>query len=239
MFTSQRRVVDEIMDGPDVEPSAHAEALAGLRRINAASKAAAHMARPIIQLAGNQKLNRLTLLDVACGGADVSVGIANRARNAGITIDLTLLDRSQTALKLATTTAQTAGVAVETIHADLLGDWNLPAFDLVICSLFLHHLPGPDQVVDLLSRIQTIARRLVVISDLRRCSSGLAAAWIGSRVLSRSPIVHFDAPASVRAAWTLQELTDFALRAGMKDVKIERCWPWRMLLTWEATEGPQ
>jgi hypothetical protein len=74
-----------------------------------------------------------------------------------------------------------------------------------------------------------------VISDLRRCSAGLIAAWIGSRVLSRSPIVHFDAPASVRAAWTLAELAEFASRARMRNVKVQRSWPWRMLLTWDAT----
>jgi hypothetical protein len=82
--------------------------------------------------------------------------------------------------------------------------------------------------------MRSIARRLVVISDLRRCRTGVAAAWIGGRVLSRSPIVHFDAPASVRAAWTAVELADFSARAGMKRANIQRCWPWRLLLTWQA-----
>jgi 2-polyprenyl-3-methyl-5-hydroxy-6-metoxy-1,4-benzoquinol methylase len=234
MFTSQRRVVEEIMDGPNVEPSAHAEALAGLRRINAASKAAARMSIPIIRMARREKLDRFSTLDVACGGGDVSVGIANILSEAGIGVDLTLLDRSETALKLASETARAAGISAKTVRADLLDDWNPSSFDVVTCSLFLHHLLEADQVVKLLMRMRTIARRLVVISDLRRCDMGFAAAWIGSRVLSRSPIVHYDGPASVRAAWTVPELTDFALRAGMKDARIERCWPWRMLLIWDA-----
>ena len=63
--------------------------------------------------------------------------------------------------------------------------------------------------------MRTISRRMVVISDLRRCRLGWLTAWAGSRILSRSGIVHHDAPVSVRAAWTVQELCGFAARAQM------------------------
>jgi hypothetical protein len=32
----------------------------------------------------------------------------------------------------------------------------------------------------------------------------------------------------------MPELTGFAKGAEMKDARIERCWPWRMLLIWQA-----
>ena len=51
MLTKPRYITAEIMDGPNVDPSAHAEALEGLRRINTASKTALIMADPIIALA--------------------------------------------------------------------------------------------------------------------------------------------------------------------------------------------
>jgi 2-polyprenyl-3-methyl-5-hydroxy-6-metoxy-1,4-benzoquinol methylase len=234
MLTNQRHITAEIMDGPNVEAEAHALALKGLRRINAASKAAAQMARPIVDHTRREKLNRLSMLDIACGGGDVPVNVALLARQAGIEIDLTLLDRSATALKLAAAAADRAGIACRCVQADLTDRWNDSDFDVVTCSLFLHHLSEPAQVVELLNQMRTISRRMVVISDLRRCRMGLLTAWVGSRVLSRSGIVHHDAPASVRAAWTIRELTDFAARADMKDARIERCWPWRMLLIWQA-----
>jgi 2-polyprenyl-3-methyl-5-hydroxy-6-metoxy-1,4-benzoquinol methylase len=234
MLSLQRRVVDEIMDGPNVPPSDHARALAGLRRINAVSNAAAQMAKPVIRFAREQKLTHLTMLDIACGGGDVPVAIAKAAAQSGLTIKLTLLDRSETALKLASATAHAGGISAETIQANLLDTAILPSFDVVTCSLFLHHIAQADAVIDLLARIRTIARRLVVISDLRRCRTGLLAAWIGGRIFSRSPIVHFDAPASVRAAWTIAELANFAARARMDGAKIESCRPWRILLTYQA-----
>jgi 2-polyprenyl-3-methyl-5-hydroxy-6-metoxy-1,4-benzoquinol methylase len=234
MLTNQRYITEEIMDGPNVEATAHALALEGLRRINAASKAAARMARPIVDYARRENLTRLSMLDIACGGGDVPASVALLARQAGIEIDLTLLDRSATALKLAAAAADRAGIACRCVQADLMDRWNDSAFDVVTCSLFLHHVSEPGKVVELLDRMRTISRRMVVISDLRRCRMGLLTAWAGSRILSRSGIVHHDAPASVRAAWTIRELTGFAARAEMKDARIERCWPWRMLLIWQA-----
>src|SRR5579872_4938956 len=143
MLVNERSITAEIMDGPDVDPAAHAEALAGLRRINAASKAAARMARPIIQLARREKLNRLSMLDIACGGGDVPVGVVLAACEAGIEIDLTLLDRSDTALKLAAGAAGRVGISCQCVQADLMDDWNKSNFDVVTCSLFLHHVPEP------------------------------------------------------------------------------------------------
>ena len=80
--------------------------LEGLRRINEASKAAAQMAGPIVDHARRNNLARLSMLDIACGGGDVPVGIASLARQAGIEVDLTLLDRSATALALAAAAAE-------------------------------------------------------------------------------------------------------------------------------------
>ncbi len=66
---------------------------------------------------------------------------------------------------------------------------------------------------------------------------GLAAAWLGCRLLSRSPIVHFDGPASVRAAWTIEELQSFAVAAQMDGAVVRACAPWRMLLVWKRPIG--
>ena len=42
--------------------------------------------------------------------------------------------------------------------------------------------------------------------------------------------VHFDAPQSVRAAYTSKELADHARRAGFAAFEVERCWPCRLRL---------
>jgi 2-polyprenyl-3-methyl-5-hydroxy-6-metoxy-1,4-benzoquinol methylase len=237
MLTGARWVVAEIMDGPEVDAADHALALKGLRRINEASKSSRRIAEPIIAMARRRNLKKLSMLDIACGGGDVPVGVVLAVREAGIEIDLTLLDRSQTALEIAAETAKRAGIVGRCVTGELPGNWAQSDFDVVTCSLFLHHLPSPGAVVTLLGQMKNISRRLVVISDLRRCFMGLMVAWAGSRILSRSAIVHYDAPASVRAAWTLAEMRQMAADANVPEARIEQSWPWRMLLTWEAKEG--
>jgi hypothetical protein len=65
-----------------------------------------------------------------------------------------------------------------------------------------------------------------------RCRAGWLAAWAGTRLLTRSPVVHFDGPQSVRAAWTESELRQLARDAGLAEDQtcLERAWPFRMTL---------
>jgi 2-polyprenyl-3-methyl-5-hydroxy-6-metoxy-1,4-benzoquinol methylase len=234
-LTNHRHVVPEIMDRPDLPEAEHAGALEGLRRINQASKTAERIVEPIVAQARRDRIERISMLDVACGGGDVPIHVALLARTMGIGIDLTLLDRSATALHNAAAAAEWAGVPCRCVQADLLSQWPELSFDVVTCSLFLHHIPRPDQVVDFLKNLRRTARRGVIVSDLRRSRIGWLIAWVGSRVLSRSPIVHHDGPASVRAAWTMRELAKFAADARMTGAMFRRSFPWRMLLVWDAT----
>lgn len=238
LLTNHRRIVPEIMDRADVEPSAHLSALEGLRRINVASKAATQMAGPIIAGAKRDGLQKISMLDIACGGADVPIEVATLAKAAGIDVELILLDKSAVALKTAAEAAGRAGIAHECVQADLSAGWPALSADVVTCSLFLHHLPRPRDVVDFLASARRIARRQIVISDLRRSRIGWLIAWVGGRILSPSKIVHHDGPVSVRAAWTMHELRQFASAAEMKNFRIQRSFPWRMLLIWEAGDRP-
>jgi 2-polyprenyl-3-methyl-5-hydroxy-6-metoxy-1,4-benzoquinol methylase len=210
--TNQRTVTVEIMDSPDVEKGEHLQALAGLKRINFISRTAHKVLPPIYELARREKLDRISLLDIACGGGDVPIGVAIGLQRRGIGVDLTLLDRSATAVLM----------ALPPIRADVVTN-----------SLFLHHLRDPEEVLLLLRRMSEMADRMVVISDLVRTRTGLVGAWVACRLLSRSRIVHHDGPASVRAAWTAEEMEQLARRAGLTGARIISCAPWRMLLIWE------
>ncbi len=114
---------------------------------------------------------------------------------------------------------------------DALNDPLPEGFDVVTCSLFLHHL-SEEQAVRLLRKMADAARSTILVNDLSRSRLGYALAWTGCRLLSRSPIVHHDGPASVRAAFNLAEARDLAERAGLERVSLSRRWPRRFLLSW-------
>ena len=87
----------EMMDEPGLDAAAHEKALAGLRRLNAAARAATGLARPIWEIARKRKLAAVSILDVACGGGDVPAAVAAALRSADVKAELTLTDRSQKA----------------------------------------------------------------------------------------------------------------------------------------------
>jgi 2-polyprenyl-3-methyl-5-hydroxy-6-metoxy-1,4-benzoquinol methylase len=222
------------MDAPDVEPAAHRDALAGLRRINKASGTVARIAGPILAWARRAGRHRLAMLDVACGGGDVPVGVAQQLHVAGIDIELTLMDRSTTALDEAMAQARNAGLQAASARGEAPAGLPSDEFDVITNSLFLHHLTAREVVETLVAmKLRLRPGGLLVISDLRRSVIGYLLAWAGCRVLSRSHLVRHDGPVSVEAAWTCAELLAMAGEAGLDGVRVERAWPWRMRLLWE------
>jgi 2-polyprenyl-3-methyl-5-hydroxy-6-metoxy-1,4-benzoquinol methylase len=104
-------------------------------------------------------------------------------------------------------------------------------YDVVMCSLFLHHL-DEENAVALLSKMAAAARKLVVVNDLRRSAVGYLLAWLGCRILTRSPVVHVDGPRSVQAAFSLDEMRGVARRSGLESAVLQSRWPCRLLLQW-------
>jgi len=225
-----RRREPELMDQPDLAPPAHDSALAGLARINRWSAADAALRGPVLALA-RQRPTPLTLLDVACGGGDVPIALQLAARREGLALDVTAIDRSPQAVEHARAAAERRGADLTVAVRDACDGRPLPPADVVTCSLFLHHLDA-DAAIALLTAMGAAARRLLLVTDLRRTVSGLLLALAVPRLLSRSPVVHADAPASARAAWSPTELAELAARAGLAGARVRRRFPQRMLLTW-------
>jgi 2-polyprenyl-3-methyl-5-hydroxy-6-metoxy-1,4-benzoquinol methylase len=237
LLTNHRTVTPEIMDRPDICTDDHLNALKGLQKINEVSNTAASIFKPIEVLARHDNLKKISLLDIACGGADVPIAVATLARSAGIEIHLTLLDRSPTALREAEESARRANIPCRTIQFDVSEPWPDLKADIVTSSLFLHHLADPAHVIDFLAKARAIAQKQIAISDLRRSRIGYLIAWFGGRILSRSKIVHHDGPVSVRAAWTIAEMKKFTHDAKLIGAKIQPSFPWRILLTWEPPKN--
>lgn len=222
-----RRRQPEVMDRPDLDADLHRDALAGLARVNRLSLAGRRIWRRLAPVVGDGS----AVIDMACGGGDVTVALGRQAARSGLSLDLEGLDVSPVAVEAARARAAAAGIAARFRVADVL-QGPLPATDVIVCSLFLHHLSEED-AVELLCRAGRAARRRVVIEDLRRCRFGSLLAATVPRLLSRSPVVHVDAVRSARAAFTPAEVRGLLRRAGIGDVRVRECWPARMQLVWD------
>ena len=239
--TSGRRLVPEIMDDPGLDPGLHRAALAGLGRINRISRSAAILWPAIRRAAASRGAGSgagdggpLRVLDLACGGGDVLIGLERRARAEKIAVRWTGMDMSATAVDYARRQAEAAESEIAWRRGDAFGDWPVDGFDLVMNSLFMHHLDR-TQAVGVL-RQMAAAGSTVLINDLRRGGVAYAVSVVGTRLLSRSRVVHVDGPRSVRAAWSVREMQELAEEAGLLGARVVRRFPWRMLLEWSADD---
>jgi SAM-dependent methyltransferase len=234
-FLSQRRRRPEIMDQPGLDPGRHAGALQGLARINWLSGSAGILRRALLHLARDLPSPHLRILDVASGAGDVPVRLARTTRKRGLHWQFDACDISPTAVAFAQEKTRKAGAAVRFFVHDALRDPLPDGYDAVVCSLFLHHLDESD-AVSLLRRLAGLdgggQPRLVLVNDLARGPVGWAMAFAGTRLLTRSNVVHVDGPRSVEGAFTPMEALELARRAGLANATVERRWPFRWLLTW-------
>jgi 2-polyprenyl-3-methyl-5-hydroxy-6-metoxy-1,4-benzoquinol methylase len=226
-----RDLQPELMDDPALEAGAHERALRALSRLNRASGAARALWREVREVAGAPGHPPVRLLDVATGSGDVPVGLACRARREGVALSVSGVDVSERAVAAARRRAAAEGVEAEFLRLDALNEPLPGEYDLVTCSLFMHHLERAAAVA-LLYKMRCAAKRMVLVSDLRRSRGSYALAWIGGR-LAGSRVARADALLSVRAAWTMEEFAEMAAEAGLEGARIEPRWPARFLLVWE------
>ena len=227
----------ELMDAPDLAPVRHVQALGALARVNRVSGVASRIWREVTNLSRENSDRRrdqpMRVLDVACGGGDVMVDLARRARSAGLPLVAHGCDVSPVALEHARGQADRWGVAADFLKRDVLAEGLPGGYDLVCSSLFHHHLSDRD-AVDLLKDMAD-AGQCVLVQDLLRGSVGYMLAWSGLRLLSRSEVARVDGPRSVRAAFSLPEVRAMAAEAGLLGAVIHRGWPERFILTWRRS----
>jgi len=172
------------------------------------------------------------LLDVGTGYADIPRAVVRWARQRGFSIAIEALDHHDRILALARQASQDypeirlrSGDALALPYPD-------ESFDLVLASLILHHMEGRDQV-GFLRELYRVARRTVLVNDLRRGRWPFVATWVGLHVISQDPLIHHDGPLSVRRGFLPEELLHLAREAGWARARVSRHPLFRLALTGE------
>lgn len=227
----------EWMDRPDLDANSHRQALRGLARINLWSRAAATLWKPLRDFCDTCD-RPLQVLDIACGGGDVLCRLAHLARHNSCKMQFVGCDISPIAIEHARSNAQRWRIDVQFTQLDVLKEQLFPKFDVIISSLFLHHLDF-EQALGLLKKMARAKPSLILISDLLRTRLGWLLARMGTKVLSRSPVVHIDGMRSVEGAFNRKEIEQLAAAAGLVNTHIRTIWPERFLLVWHPDLNDQ
>jgi ubiquinone/menaquinone biosynthesis C-methylase UbiE len=106
------------------------------------------------------------------------------------------------------------------------------SFDLLSCNLFAHHL-SPPELVQFVDEALRVSRIAVLMNDLVRHPLHMSLVYAGMP-LYRSRLTRHDAPASVRQAYTPEEMQTLLAQSNAARVEIHRHYLFRMgVVVWK------
>ena len=211
----------ELMDRPGVDRALLREELLVLENINrrlAGHRLVLQCLQRILDSTRNDSLN---ILDLGTGAADIPRAIVTWARQRQLSVSILAVDRNPDILHIAGESCRSFPEIRFEQHDLLALPYAAESFDVVLCSLALHHF-GSEDAVTILRRIHQVARRGYVVNDLRRNWLAIWLAELLAPALVRSSMFRHDAPQSCRAAFTVRELQTMAEQAGLRDFQISR-----------------
>ncbi len=216
--------VVELLDRPGHSDAEVRESLRDLERLNRHFGGVRTILRHLRRLIDGNPQILLTILDVATGGADIPRAICRWARRRGLPVTVEAVDRSDQALAAAAAWS----AAYPEIRLRRAEGPPLPypdrSFDYAIASLFLHHLTE-DEGVRLLREMRRVARRGLIVNDLRRSRTARLLTALATRILSPNRLTRHDGPMSVLRGFRPEELRRMAALAGLPGAKVTRH-PW-------------
>lgn len=152
------------------------------------------------------------VLDLCTGAGDIPRLIVDWARQSGVSLRIDAVDASDSTLEIARRGAE-AYPEIQFLKGDALKWETRETYDLVTCSLALHHFSDRDAVA-LLRRCRTLSNRFVLVSDLERSGWGAAGVRLLTTFFYRQPMTRTDANMSIHRAFSFPEMRALAEAAG-------------------------
>jgi ubiquinone/menaquinone biosynthesis C-methylase UbiE len=168
------------------------------------------------------------MLDLATGSGDIPRMIVNWARRHGVSVKIDAVDRQPATLEIARR-ASTAYPEIDFIRADARSYCEAMTYDVVCCSLALHHFSELD-ALKVLRRACELSHDKVLVADLERTWFTWACVQAVTTVAARDAMTRHDAKLSVKRAFSYRELGELAQEAGWRNFGHARFVPARQAI---------
>jgi len=178
----------------------------------------------------------LSILDVACGYGDGLRRIERWAKKRDITVQLTGLDLNPDTTAIAAE-ASPAASRIQWVTADVFAYAPREPVQLVVSSLFTHHL-SPKDIVRFLQWIEQHATLGWFINDLFRARIPYHSFRVFAKLARLHHFVQHDGPISIARSFVQEDWRRMCATAGLgnHDVLIQRFMPARLCV---ARRKPQ
>ncbi|MDB6172238.1 MAG: SAM-dependent methyltransferase [Chthoniobacteraceae bacterium] len=155
------------------------------------------------------------VLDLATGAGDIPRIMVDWARARGITLQVDAVDAHPSTLEIA---RKLSGgyPEIRFTQGDVLTYESPAAYDLVCCSLALHHFSDED-AARLLRRCRELSNRYVLVSDLERCAATTFGVWAVTEFIFTDPMTRYDGRLSAERAFSFAEMAGLAEQAGWRN----------------------
>lgn len=181
-----------------------------------------------------QRLKSFSLLDIGAGSGELLRVAAMWARQTHRQFRAVGLDMNERMVESIVEESERFD-EISSVRGDAL---RLPfadgEFDYVICSLFTHHLLD-EQVVQVLGEMSRVAKRRIFVIDLHRHPVAYLLYTTVGKLILHSRLVRHDGALSILRGFKSDELLELAQRAGLRDIWVERHFPYRLVLSAAAT----
>jgi SAM-dependent methyltransferase len=221
-----RRRGFEILDDPETDPELRERSLRDVRRSNTllggTLAVLSELARVLPSLGPSA-----SLLDVGTGLADIPRAARERASESGVALTTFGVDEAETLARVNERLLD--GSACADARRLPFADASI---DVVTCSQVLHHFTDAE-IPDVLRELDRVARRRVIVSDLRRSWLAACGFWLVTWPLGFHPVTRHDGVVSVLRGFTPSELAGHVLAATGRRAEVRRHLGFRLTASWE------
>jgi len=198
--------------------------LAQVNRLTFASRPTLHWLDHLV--AEHPPTEPLRIVDVGFGGGDMLRQIARWARRRRIAVQLTGIDLNPHAARAAREFTP-ANIDIDWMTGDAFS-YTQPA-DVIVSSLFTHHLPEPE-IVRFLAWMEAVAHRGWFINDLVREKTPVQLFTVLSKLARWHHFVRHDGPVSFRRSFREAEWQRMisAAEIPLTEITLQRWTPGRL-----------
>lgn len=155
------------------------------------------------------------VLDLATGAGDLPRELVLWARRRGIRLSIDAVDFQGATLSIARNWSS-GFPEIRWMEGDVRSFDPGVRYDLVLCSLALHHFSEED-AVRVLQRCAALSQKWVLVSDLERSQFTTCGVWFLTQFFYRDAMTRFDARLSAERAFSTAEMFDMCVRAGWRE----------------------
>ena len=229
LFKEERQNTLELMDLPETPQAEFEKALVDIQWVNRHLKGSQTLIEGLQSLIKTSPSRTFQVLDLGTGSADIPIALVQWGQTRNIHFEITAVDDHPVAAAVAHQNVQNYP-NIQIMQGDALAlDYPDAHFDIVMSSMFLHHLNN-QEAVHLLQEMSRLSRIGFVVNDLERSPLAYFGIQILGKLFNKGKVFLNDAPLSVLRGFTVQDIQHLKALSTLDKLQIMRRKPYRLLL---------